>query len=180
MNKFFLPPRFQPRELSPPLLRRNKMSWLEGRGTGLRVPPYLRYDGQVKNLHIDAKMTGEMIADLLRAKEEGSQQETRLSDFLLQFTNLRYSTITLQMEFSYNLVDGLDRFKVSPGELREAIYFPFPVISTYCDVPRRFEPQYLWEGSDQTGQQSVPAEVPAGDDPGEDQLEASNKAGLDD
>ena len=45
------------------------MSWLEGRGTGFRVPPYLRYDGQVKNLHIDAKMTGEMIADLLRAKE---------------------------------------------------------------------------------------------------------------
>ena len=89
------------------------MSWLEGRGTGFRVPPYLRYDGQVKNLHIDAKMTGEMIADLLRAKEEGGQQETRLADFLLQFTNLRYSTITLQMEFSYNLVDGLDRFKVS-------------------------------------------------------------------
>ena len=99
-------------------LRRNKMSWLEGRGTGFRVAPYLRYDGQVKNLHIDAKMTGEMIADLLRAKEEGSQQETRLSDFLLQFTRLRYSTITLQMEFSYNLVDGLDRFKVSLGELR--------------------------------------------------------------
>ena len=113
------------------------MSWLEGRGTGFRVPPYLRYDGQVKNLHIDAKMTGEMIADLLRAKEEGSQQETRLSDFLLQFTNLRYSTITLQMEFSYNLVDGLDRFKVSPGELREAIYFhfqSFPHIAMFRDV----------------------------------------------
>ena len=48
------------------------------------------------------------------AKEEGNQQETRLSDFLLQFSNLRYSTITLQMEFSYNLVDGLDRFKSFP------------------------------------------------------------------
>lgn len=48
------------------------------------------------------------------AQEEGNQQETRLSDFLLQFSNLRYSTITLQMEFSYNLVDGLDRFKSFP------------------------------------------------------------------
>ena len=35
-----------------------------------------------------------------------------MSDFLLQFINLKYSTITLQMEFSYNLVDGIDRFKV--------------------------------------------------------------------
>ena len=77
-----------------------------------RVPVYLRYEGQVKNLHIDAKMTAEMIADLLRAKEEAGQQDVRMSDFLLQFISLRYSTTTLQMEFSYNLVDGIDRFKV--------------------------------------------------------------------
>ena len=93
-------------------LRRTNMSWLEGRGSSFRVPVYLRYEGQVKNLHIDAKMTTEMIGELLRAKEEGGRQESRMSDFLLQFIKLRYSTVTLQMEFSYNLVDGIDRFKV--------------------------------------------------------------------
>ena len=57
-------------------------------------------------------MTEEMIADLLRSKEEGHNPDVKMSDFLYTFINLKYSTTTLQMEFSYNLIDGIDRFKV--------------------------------------------------------------------
>ena len=57
-------------------------------------------------------MTAQMNADLMRAKEEGHNPDMRMVDFLHNYVNLRYSTTTLQMEFSYNLVDGIDRFKV--------------------------------------------------------------------
>ena len=90
---------------------RNK-EWHDGRGHSIRVPIYLRFDGQVKNMNLDSKMTAEMIADLMRAKEGGHNPDMRMADFLHNFVNLKYSTTTLQMEFSYNLVDGIDRFKV--------------------------------------------------------------------
>ena len=57
--------------------------------------------------------------------------------------------------------------------------FPFLVVPPHRHVPRRVKPEHLRESSDPAGQQSVPPEVPAGDDPREDQLEASNQAGLD-
>ena len=90
---------------------RNK-EWHDGRGHSIRVPIYLRFDGQVKNMNLDSKMTAEMIGDLMRAKEGGHNPDMRMADFLHNFVNLKYSTTTLQMEFSYNLVDGIDRFKV--------------------------------------------------------------------
>ena len=93
-------------------LRRANRDWLEGRGTGYKVPAYLRYDGQVKNLNIDMKMVCEIIADVLKAKEE-RHVGISMPQFLYQYLNLKYSTETLQMEFSYNLVDGLERFKES-------------------------------------------------------------------
>ena len=66
---------------------------------------------QVKNLNLDSNMTAEMIADILRSKEDSHlAEDMQMSDFLYNFINLKYSTTTLQMEFSYNLVDGLDRF----------------------------------------------------------------------
>ena len=71
-----------------------------------------RYDGQVKNLNLDSTMTAEMIGDLLRSKEEHHNPEVSMSEYLYHFINLKYSTSTLQMEFSYNLIDGIDRFKV--------------------------------------------------------------------
>ena len=63
-------------------------------------------------MNLDSQMTAQMIADLMRAKEEGHNPDMRMVDFLHNYVNLRYSTTTLQMEFSYNLVDGIDRFKV--------------------------------------------------------------------
>ena len=65
----------------------------------------------MKNLNLDSSMTAEMIADILRHKEDSQHAEDmQMSDFLYNFINLKYSTTTLQMEFSYNLVDGLDRY----------------------------------------------------------------------
>ena len=94
-------------------LRRANREWLEGRGKGIRVPIYLRYEGQVKNLNIDMKMVCAIIADLMKAKED-RQVAITMSEFLYQYVSLKYSTETLQMEFSYNLVDGLERFKEMP------------------------------------------------------------------
>ena len=94
---------------------RNK-EWHDGRGHSIRVPIYLRFDGQVKNMNLDSKMTEEMIADVMRAKEGGHNPDMRMVDFLHNFVNLKYSTTTLQMEFSYNLVDGIDRFKVNTND----------------------------------------------------------------
>ena len=94
------------------LFRNRNKEWHDGRGHSIRVPIYLRYDGQVKNMNLDSRLTAEMIADLMRAKEAGHNPDMRMADFLHNFVNLKYSTTTLQMEFTYNLVDGIDRFKV--------------------------------------------------------------------
>ena len=94
-------------------LRRSNREWLEGRGKGIRVPIYLRFEGQVKNMNIDIKMVCDIIADLLNSKEE-RQVAISMPEYLYQYVNLKYSTETLQMEFSYNLVDGLERFKEIP------------------------------------------------------------------
>ena len=69
-------------------------------------------------------MTAEMIADLLRSKEDSQSNDIQMSDYLYNFIILKYSTITLQMEFSYNLVDGLDRFKTLPhiNMFRDVLY----------------------------------------------------------
>ena len=64
-------------------------------------------------MNLDSRMTAEMIGDLMRAKEAGHNPDMRMADFLHNFVNLKYSTTTLQMEFTYNLVDGIDRFKVN-------------------------------------------------------------------
>ena len=63
-------------------------------------------------MNLDSTMTAEMIADILRAKEERGDPGIKMADFLYSFICLKYTTTTLQMEFSYNLVDGIDRFKV--------------------------------------------------------------------
>ena len=94
------------------LFRNKNKEWHDGRGHNFRVPIYLRYDGQVKNMNIDSTMTAEMIADIVRSKEDGDNADVKMSDYLYNFINLKYSTVTLQMEFSYNLIDGIDRFKV--------------------------------------------------------------------
>ena len=100
------------------------------------MPAYLRYEGQVrlgqgtgrghhldmtqvKNMNLDSTMTAEMIADILRAKEECGDPNIKMADFLYNFICLKYTTTTLQMEFSYNLVDGIDRFKVGSENMKD-------------------------------------------------------------
>ena len=62
----------------------------------------------------------EKIFSILGPKLSDSKAQQYYWDKIIQirveqidyYVNLRYSTTTLQMEFSYNLVDGIDRFKV--------------------------------------------------------------------
>ena len=74
---------------------------------------------QVRNMNLDSTMTAEMIADILRAKEERGDPGIKMADFLYSFICLKYTTTTLQMEFSYNLVDGIDRFKVDSVKMKD-------------------------------------------------------------
>ena len=131
---------------------RNK-EWHDGRGHSIRVPIYLRYDGQVKNMNLDSTMTAEMIADVLRSKEEGHYAEVKMSDFLYNFINLKYSTTTLQMEFSYNLIDGIDRFKVSfNNKPTFNVNLLIEDHATYRNVQRRALPQFIRVSADKITQ----------------------------
>ena len=91
--------------------RRQDRAWLQCRGTGPAVPHFLRYEGRVRNLGLDCRTVGEMVAGLLAARLPA---DATLDATVHRYTSNKYSSLPLQMEFSYNLLDGLERFKTLP------------------------------------------------------------------
>ena len=83
---------------------------------------------KVRNLNIDLATVGQIIGQVLVAKEErvrldicekkkkvfGFQQgceSRKMGDFLCEFAAFKYSSEPLQMEFTYNFSAGLDRYR---------------------------------------------------------------------
>ena len=83
---------------------------------------YVASHYKVRNLNIDLTTVGQIIGQVLIAKEErvrihkkrlhciqqgcGSR---KMGDFLCEFAAFKYSNEPLQMEFTYNFSAGLDR-----------------------------------------------------------------------
>mgnify|MGYP001188753044 CR=1 FL=1 len=132
-------------------------------------------------MNLDSRMTAEMIADVMRAKEGGHNNDMRMADFLHNFVNLKYSTTTLQMEFSYNLVDGIDRFKVNTKyhkEQRNQKSQTIPEYSSYRHVPGCPLSEHVRDSSQaRVGLSVQTPELPL-DGSREAKLQARLKAGL--
>ena len=76
----------------------------------------------MRNLNIDLATVGQIIGQVLMAKEERVRKgnkntfldkqgcaSRKMGDFLCEFAAFKYSNEPLQMEFTYNFSAGLDR-----------------------------------------------------------------------
>eukprot|EP00002_Diphylleia_rotans_P005523 TRINITY_DN1468_c0_g1_i2.p1 TRINITY_DN1468_c0_g1~~TRINITY_DN1468_c0_g1_i2.p1 ORF type:complete len:716 (-),score=154.68 TRINITY_DN1468_c0_g1_i2:772-2919(-) len=86
-----------------------------GLGTGPEVPKYLRIGGKVKNRRLGKRETENIIKDIWKERNQamkaGGNKKTRLPDFMYQYLLNHYGLHNVVVEWSYNLIDALERFK---------------------------------------------------------------------
>ena len=118
--------------------------YFQGRGTGDDVPPYLRFQGRVRNWLVSKRDTENFVNDIWAAREEddktreeeessSSNKTSRptLPEFLYTYLVTRFKSHVLAVEYAYNLLDALERYKadsdcrlfieILEGRLPEAI-----------------------------------------------------------
>ncbi|KAJ1458545.1 hypothetical protein M885DRAFT_513043 [Pelagophyceae sp. CCMP2097] len=124
--------------------------YFDGLGLDDDVPPYLRFEGRVKNWTISKRETERMINDVWIAKEtsardaagaaaarpasaSGRNGSEQLASFLPVYLLQRFKSHSLAIEWGYNLLDGLRRYisdsdcrlflEIMRGELAEEVRF---------------------------------------------------------
>jgi len=111
--------------------------YFEGKGKGVEVPAYLRFEGKVRNRRLGRRDTALLIKDIWREKIAGGDEKKQMamSDFAAEYLKEKFPIETMWIEWAYNLHDALGRLyrypqietfrRVVAGEMDEKIYHDF-------------------------------------------------------
>jgi len=89
--------------------------YFDGQGSEESVPVYLRHEGPVKNRKIGKRDTALLVRDIWKEKSASDAERTdgtrqKMSEFLHEYLQKRFSLGTMVTEWAYNLHDACQRY----------------------------------------------------------------------
>jgi len=87
--------------------------YFTGYGTGLEIPFHLRYEGELKNRHINKRDAALTIYDIWKERGEYNATESEsinMSQFVFQYFKKRFPSDQMSYEWCYNLNDACERY----------------------------------------------------------------------
>ena len=101
--------KFDPKSTAPDWTREK---FFEGSGTGASVPKYLRTKGKVRNRMLTKAATESMVKEVWRDKLQMEDSiQTPMEEFFYNFLKKRFGIHAMIVEWGYNMLAGLERFK---------------------------------------------------------------------
>ncbi|CAK1553128.1 unnamed protein product [Leptosia nina] len=115
-----------------PAAESEHLEYFDGLGTDPAIPPYLRYEGKVRNLRISRREVSVVINDVWLGKSRHGQAMT-MQDYLTKYFEDRYQQSSVRAEWAYNVCAGAEQMLDEPqvklfwgvlhGHLGEDIYW---------------------------------------------------------
>lgn len=107
--------------------------FFQGRGVGASIPKFLRTKGRVRNRMLPKAATESMIKEIWRDKLSTEENfSVNMEDFFYMFLQKRYGIHTTIVEWGYNMLAALERYKydadcelflkVLNGEVGQEVY----------------------------------------------------------
>ncbi|XP_045452448.1 translin-associated factor X-interacting protein 1-like [Melitaea cinxia] len=114
-----------------PAAESEHLEYFDGLGTDPMIPPYLRYEGRVRNLRLSRREISVIINDVWLGKMK--RRDVTLQDYLTNYFEDRYQQPSIRAEWAYNLCAGAEQMLDEPqvklfwgvlhGHLAEDIYW---------------------------------------------------------
>ncbi|GBP31952.1 Translin-associated factor X-interacting protein 1 [Eumeta japonica] len=121
------------KELGPAATTQH-LEHFDGLGTDPVIPPYLRYEGQVRNLRLSRREVSVIINDIWLGKIEHGRGMS-MQDYVTKYFEDRYQQPSVRAEWAYNLCSGAEQMLDEPqvklfwgilhGHLSEDIYLAY-------------------------------------------------------
>ncbi|KAJ2938127.1 hypothetical protein O0L34_g3701 [Tuta absoluta] len=115
-----------------PAAESDHLEHFDGLGTDPAIPPYLRYEGKVRNLRLSRREISVMITDIWLSKQQNSM-DLPMQDYVNKYFEDRYQQPSVRAEWAYNLCAGAEQMLDEPqvklfwgvvnGHLSEHIYW---------------------------------------------------------
>ncbi|KAL0820045.1 hypothetical protein ABMA28_006003 [Loxostege sticticalis] len=114
-----------------PAAESEQLEHFDGLGMDPMIPPYLRYEGKVRNLRLSRREVSVIINDIWLGKLEHGQGMS-MQDYVTKYFEDRYQQPSVRAEWAYNLCAGAEQMLDEPqvklfwgvlhGHLSEHIY----------------------------------------------------------
>ncbi|XP_075981443.1 translin-associated factor X-interacting protein 1-like [Anticarsia gemmatalis] len=115
-----------------PAAESDHLEHFDGLGTDPVIPPYLHYEGKVRNLRLSRREISVIINDIWLGKMEHIQ-DISMQDYVTKYFEDRYQQPSVRAEWAYNLCAGAEQMLDEPqvklfwgvlhGHLSEHIYW---------------------------------------------------------
>ncbi|XP_060805487.1 translin-associated factor X-interacting protein 1-like [Amyelois transitella] len=114
-----------------PAAESEQLEHFDGLGMDPMIPPYLRYEGKVRNLRLSRREVSVIINDIWLGKLQ--HHELSMQDYVTKYFEDRYQQPSVRAEWAYNLCAGAEQMLDEPqvklfwgvlhGHLSEDIYW---------------------------------------------------------
>ncbi|XP_052743916.1 translin-associated factor X-interacting protein 1-like [Bicyclus anynana] len=115
-----------------PAAESEHLEYFDGLGMDPVIPPYLRYEGRVRNLRLSRREIGVIINDIWLGKLR-QPRDISMQDYVTHYFEERYQQPSVRAEWAYNLCAGAEQLLDEPavklfwgvlhGHLSEHIYW---------------------------------------------------------
>ncbi|CAH2267339.1 jg27522 [Pararge aegeria aegeria] len=115
-----------------PAAESEHLEYFDGLGMDPVIPPYLRYEGRVRNLRLSRREVGVIINDIWLGKLR-QPRDLAMQDYVTNYFEERYQQPSVRAEWAYNLCAGAEQMLDEPqvklfwgvlhGHLSEDIYW---------------------------------------------------------
>ncbi|XP_068620516.1 translin-associated factor X-interacting protein 1-like [Battus philenor] len=96
-----------------PAAETEHLEYFDGLGTDPAVPPYLRYEGKVRNLRLSRREVSVIINDIWRSKLQ--RRDLPMQDHVTKYFEERYQQAAARAEWAYNVCAGAERLLDEPA-----------------------------------------------------------------
>ncbi|CAH2089932.1 unnamed protein product [Euphydryas editha] len=114
-----------------PAAESEHLEYFDGLGTDPMIPPYLRYEGRVRNLRLSRREVSVIINDVWLGKMQ--HRDVTMQDYLTKYFEDRYQQPSIRAEWAYNLCAAAEQMLDEPqvklfwgalhGQLAEDIHW---------------------------------------------------------
>ncbi|XP_049877150.1 translin-associated factor X-interacting protein 1-like [Pectinophora gossypiella] len=115
-----------------PAAESDNLEHFDGLGLDPAIPPYLRYEGKVRNLRLSRREVSVIINDIWLGKQQNGM-DMSMQDYVTKYFEDRYQQPSVRAEWAYNVCAGAEQMLDEPqvkllwgvlhGQLSEHIYW---------------------------------------------------------
>ncbi|KAG6460760.1 hypothetical protein O3G_MSEX012190 [Manduca sexta] len=90
-----------------PAAESEHLEYFDGLGTDPAIPPYLRYEGKIRNLRLSRREISVIINDIWLGKED--HVDMSMQDYVTKYFEDRYQQPSVRFEWAYNVCAGAEQ-----------------------------------------------------------------------